>query len=286
MKKTLEQAITIAAAFANVLTLLVQILQWIWPSPLLIPPQILFITSAIGLALLLILFLFFAFKSTQQETWEKIVLIVLYILAVINSGWMGTQVQGLRVLSSNNRLNELYDFESSPEGWLKLASEELRKSDTPAKYNIISQYPEDPHFPGTMTAELTRDRSLTGESSLRINLMHRKAGTYKSYLYRQGTVNGHSITIYVLVPKLDDVSFEYLQLCVPSHDWVCSYGVRLEPGEWTPVTIDLHQEDKNGLALSRQLLTELALQWFYVVKKDNVYLDIYLDAFEVKRAGP
>ena len=180
---------------------------------------------------------------------------------------------------SLNRLITEQSFEIDNDGWGKLYSTEFGSDG-----NEISSFPNNPSFPGSMRSEITQEDSLSGNSSLKVTVTLNKGGDFKSFIIRQVPITGNSITIYVKVPDLSGIHLSYMQLCIPSHDWACSYGTRLQPGEWTPITIDLSQEDKQGVALYNQKLTELAIQWKYTVERDKIF-DLYFDSVIVTQAG-
>jgi hypothetical protein len=179
-----------------------------------------------------------------------------------------------------NRLVTYHDFEGTDDGWSRILSQERVDEDTK------SEFPRDDFFPGSMTSELTTDYALTGQSSLKVTTSVNVAGVFKSFLFREGAVTGNGITIYALAPDSADASaISYVQLCVPSHGWPCSAGANLVPGEWTPITLDLNREDEDGLALSAQKLTELAIQWVFETES-GASVDLYFDSAEIFHSGP
>jgi hypothetical protein len=178
-----------------------------------------------------------------------------------------------------NRLITYHDFEGKNDGWSRVASTEYASDGTHK-----SEFPDDSFFPGSMTSEISTVYALTGKSSLKVTTSVNIAGDFKSYLRRRGTFTGNGVTIYVLAPDLTNVSIEYIQLCIPSHGWVCSDGTKLVAGEWTPITIDLSKSDENGNALYKQKLTEIAVQWRFYTKSPTS-LDLYFDSVEIFSPG-
>lgn len=179
-----------------------------------------------------------------------------------------------------NRLITCYDFEGTDDGWSGVASWEFASDGT-----VKSRFPQDSFFPGSMTSEVTTDYALTGHSSLKVTTSVNIAGDFKSFLFREGTLTGNGVTIYVLAPDLTHASIDYIQLCIPMREWLCSGGTQLVPGEWTPITIDLNQSDNNGISWSSQKLTELAVQWRFNTKV-GTSLALYFDSVEIFYPGP
>jgi hypothetical protein len=182
--------------------------------------------------------------------------------------------------TGSNRLVTYLDFEGTEDGWSEFAVQERSGGIT------VKEFPEDSDFPGSMTSQVTGEYALTGQTSLKVSTSVDRAGTFKSFLYRQGAFTGNGVTIYVMAPDPDTASsLQYIQLCVPSHDWVCSAGTSLVPQEWTPITIDLSTADAEGIALSEQKLTELAVQWVIEAQPKSTH-ELYFDSAEIYHAGP
>ena len=149
----------------------------------------------------------------------------------------------------------------------------------------ISNASTDKFFPGLLTIRPTTEKALNGRGSLKVTTTVTRAGDYKGYLNRTGSISGYGAIIHVLASDLSGIDLDYIQLCVPSHDWACSWGIDLTPGEWTPIVLDLGHEDKDGKGLFRQTLTKLAVQWKFRTKASTSF-DLYFDSFEVHQAGP
>jgi hypothetical protein len=198
------------------------------------------------------------------RNWLKIFFIVLsVILLVVAAGWAGIEYGLLTSDANTNRLDSHYNFETTDEGWSELTS-------------------NDPQ--ADMKKDITRDHWLTGQGSLRVTVTHNITGTFKSYLRREMTITGHSVTIYVLAPELKGITINYIQVCATLGNWYCSNGTKIAPGEWTPITIDLSQTDNKEIALSRQQIPGLAIQWNYSIDRTAPYT-LYFDAFEIKHSG-
>jgi len=135
-----------------------------------------------------------------------------------------------------------------------------------------------------MKYAIASEYALTGKESLKVTISVNAAGSFKSYLLREGGFTGGGATIYVLAPVLPDVVIDYIQLCIPSYGWACSEGTDIVQGEWTPITIDLEQVDKNGRALSEQLLKEIAVQWKFSTTTKTSF-DLYFDSVEIFHSG-
>jgi len=145
-----------------------------------------------------------------------------------------------------------------------------------------------------MKYAIASEYALTGKESLKVTISVNAAGSFKSYLLREGGFTGGGATIYVLAPVLPDVVIDYIQLCIPSYGWACSEGtdivqgewtpITIVQGEWTPITIDLEQVDKNGRALSEQLLKEIAVQWKFSTTTKTSF-DLYFDSVEIFHSG-
>jgi len=168
-------------------------------------------------------------------------------------------------------------FERDNNHWAKVYTAEYNNEN-----NVRSSFPESSDFPGSIMIERSAQFALTGESSLQATVRLNKGGEYKSVISREFPTSGSSITIYVMAPDLSNVTIHYIQLCVPSQAWVCSSGTRLQPNEWTPITIDLAQTDDNGVALYNQRLTELAIQWKFTAKKETT-LNLYFDTMLITK---
>jgi len=249
-------------------------------------PQQLRIFSLIGYAVFSGGIIWFAFKSTDApQVWRWVSLGVLYLGTIPFFIWVGTWpgVQSnaqFTVQTGANRLITHYDFEGTDDGWSKVVSLELLPDLT-----TKSQFPRDNFFPGSMSTEVTTDYALTGQNSLKVITSVNVAGDFKSYLYREGTFTAYGVTIYVLAPDSTAASsISYIQLCVPSHDWVCSDGTQLVPGEWIPLTIDLSQPDNDGVSLAEQKLTELAVQWRFITES-GTSVKLYFDSAEFFSSG-
>ena len=189
----------------------------------------------------------------------------------------------LRPVPVLNRLVTRHDFEGTDDGWSRIATTEYAPDGTHK-----SEFPNNPTlpaFPGSMNKEVTMDYALTGRNSLRVTTSINSAGKFKSFLHRNGTFTGSGVTIYVFAPELTNVSIDYIQLCIPSHDWVCTSGMKLVPGEWTPITIDLSKSDEDSNPLYKQKLTEMAVQWRFNAKAATT-LSLYFDSVEIFHSGP
>jgi hypothetical protein len=182
------------------------------------------------------------------------------------------------IVSHLNRLVAFYDFEGKDDGWSKISSKEVGEDGTSK-----SIFPDNPLFPGFMTSKVSTDYALTGQSSLKVTTSVNIPGTFMSFLRRQGTFTGSGATIYMMTPNLTNASIEYVQLCIPSHGWVCADGVKLVPGEWRPITIDLSQYYKD-VPLYKQELNEIAVQWKFNTKA-GTSLDLYFDSAEIFSSG-
>lgn len=155
-----------------------------------------------------------------------------------------------------NRLITRYDFERTDDGWSRVDTVKYAEDG-----RIESKFSTGGGFPGSVEKELSKEHALTGQRSLKVTTSVTDAGSFKSYLYREGTLSAHGATIFVLAPATADADrIDYVQMCVPSHGWICTGGTDLVPGEWTPVTIDLSRSDDSGIALYDQKITELAVQ--------------------------
>lgn len=186
-----------------------------------------------------------------------------------------TAIAATPTSSESNRLVTHDDFEDTDNGWVDMRSVQFNDDGTRK-----SEFPKDSSFPGTMSRNLTKDYSLTGHSSLRVITSVNTPGNYQGYLLRQGTFTGNGVTIYVFTPELKDITINYIQLCVPSYGWACSFGTRIIPGEWTPITLDLSQEDpSNGESLYHKKL-DLAIQWNFTAKIGTSHA-LYFDSVEI-----
>jgi len=214
-----------------------------------------------------------ATASVQQTTIEALRATVSVQQTTIDVAQ--TAIAAKSTSSASNRLVTYDDFEDTDNGWPNMHSVQFSDDGT-----RISEFPKDSSFPGTMSKNLTKDYSLTGNSSLRVTTSVNTPGKYQDYLFRQGTFTGNGVTIYVFTPELTDVTINYIQLCVPSYDWACSFGTRIVPGEWTPITLDLSQKDNlNGEVLYRKKL-DLAIQWNFTANTGTSHT-LYFDSVEI-----
>jgi hypothetical protein len=242
--------------------------------------------SIAGLVLYFLGTLWFAFKAEgigPVLRWAS--LILLYIFSLAYFTWVGTWIANSEPLRQQmtipkNRLSTSFDFEGTDDGWSEVATVEFAPD---GSYKSI--YPDDAFFPGSMQSEITAEYALTGENSLKVTTFLSTAGDFRSYLYRAGTITGNGVIIYVLAPDLTKVYIDYIQLCVPSNDWVCSEGIDLVQGEWTPLTIDLGKPDDDGIPLYSQKMTELAIQWSYSIEIPTS-VTLYFDSAQIFYPGP
>jgi len=249
-------------------------------------PQKLRVFSLIGYVVFAVGVIWFAFSSGEtSQTWRWIGLAVLYLSTIPFFVWVGTWVgtsRNTRLVAQRefNHLVTYHGFEGTDDGWSKLDITIVDQNGA-----SIAALSDGSRFPGSIDSEITSEHALEGSNSLRVTTSVTEQGEYKGYLYRQGSISGYGIAIYVMVPEVPDAcSMEYVQLCIPSRGWVCSKATDLVAGEWTPIVIDLSQS-YGGEELYNQKLTELAVQWRFSTKSGTSF-DLFFDAAEVFHSGP
>jgi hypothetical protein len=230
--------------------------------------------------------IWFAFSAGEPPATRRwLSLAALHLITIAFFVWVGTWVEAPRSAQSVPRLewNHLItylSFEETDEGWSELDLAIVDEDDF-----SIAALSDSPGFPGSMTSEISSKYALEGANSLRVTTSVTEQGGYRGYLYRRGSISGYGITIYVMAPEVPDACYiEYVQLCVPSHGWVCSEATDLVAGEWTPIVIDLSQSHDGG-ELYNQKLTELAVQWRFSAESGTSF-DLFFDAGEVFHSGP
>lgn len=248
-------------------------------------PQNLKAVSVIGYVLFAGGIIWFAFSSGEPPATRRwLSLSVLLLSTIAFSVWVGTWITTPRRAQSapqlgRNPLITYFSFEGTDEGW---AETDIAIIDQDGF--SIAALSDGVGFPGSIISEVSSEHALEGANSLRVTTSVTEQGDYRGYLYRQGSISGYGMTIYVLVPEMPDACYvDYVQLCVPSHGWMCSHGTDLVPGEWTPLVIDLSQSYGGG-ELYNQKLTELAVQWRFYAESGTSF-DLFFDAAEVFHSG-
>jgi hypothetical protein len=194
------------------------------------------------------------------------------------------------IIIGGNELITYYDFEDMTPDWSKVVSQEFDND------NIVNQFTKDDNatnqssrtsFPGSVTKTLSKDYSLTGRTSLKIVTSVNQAGDFKTIAYRLGKFTAEGAMIYVLSPNLSGVYVDYIQLCVitmTGAEWACSEGTEIIQGEWTPIVLDLRQNNQAGVAVAEQKLSELVVQWRFTTQ-GQVDFEFYIDSAEIFHSG-
>jgi len=209
----LERAIAVVAGVAAILTLVVQILQWIWPTPLPLPisAQTLLIVSAAGLVVLVIIILLYTLRSTQLNTKSRWGLAALFIGSIAYSTWIGTQMRiglsscadyGIEIVSPQDGADVSERFQISgiyatkpPDGLVRLYS-----TSTDRKYHwpqdIVQIDPLDKIWKG--------NSSLLGDPPLEIFVTVAIVGNSGRILYDYYWKNGINDNYWSPLEKITD----------------------------------------------------------------------------------
>lgn len=243
-------------------------------------PQKLRLFSLIGYTIFAIGILWFAFTSKHvSQVWRWVALGLLFLITIPFFIWVGTWIVTPVPVDNFNPLISYHHFEIADNGWSDLEITILDENGISVKALSDGQ-----NFPGSIKREISSEHALAGNNSLKITTSVTAPGTYRGYVYRLGSINSYGIAMYVMLPK--DVApnpIEYIQICIPSNEWICSAGTDIVPGEWTPIVIDLSQENEEG-DLYNQKITELAVQWRFSTESSTSF-PLYFDAVEIYRSG-
>lgn len=101
--KRAERLIGLAAGIAAILALILQILQWIWPSPFAFSSVMQFIPIIflIGVAVLVVVIWRVAFSPQAENKW-KYILLATCLGAIVYTGWVGTRFGNSSVVSDQS----------------------------------------------------------------------------------------------------------------------------------------------------------------------------------------
>lgn len=244
-------------------------------------PEKLKIFFSIGYVIFAAGIIWFSFFSKEVgQKWRWMALGGLFLSTIIFFYWVGTWSNMRSANPDNsNPFVVRQSFENTNDGWSNLDIA-LVGEDNETKNTLA----EDPNFPGSIKSEISSEQSLIGDNSLKIITSVTSPGDYKGFVSRQGSTNSYGIAIYAMVPKgYGDAPIDYIQLCLPSNRWVCSAATDLIPGEWTPIVVDLSQDNEDG-ELYNQKQTRLAVQWKFDTESSTTF-PLYLDAVEIFNAG-
>jgi phosphate/sulfate permease len=219
------------------------------------------ISATLSIVLSVVGVLFPGLRNFYNQPWFKnqyVTAILAAVFGCIIAFIVTYFINQTRTTSEDNRLMIQNGFEESTNTW-----EEVRLQQLDGDNRVAKDSSEDTSFPGSIRSELTRDYALTGLQSLRVSMATNEEGVYKGFVTQEVTMRAHSITVFVMTPRLENTNIYYIQLCVPSLEWHCSGGTKLIPGEWTPLTIDLSQDDRDGNAFYNRTFNEITVQWLF-----------------------
>lgn len=199
----------------------------------------------------------------------------------------GRQTTPIKALSTNPHVI-YHDFEDSFEGWTVVTRKYTNDSETESTFPSNDCSTCDTDFPGIVKTEISKDYSLTGQSSLKVNTVINTSGSFRNEIRYKGAnlSNATGITIFAFVPELSEtISSSVIRMCIheAGGKWFCTNNVELR-NKWTPVTADFMQtQDINGTKVDwTKVRTDLVqVEWFFNNSAESNVVELYIDSIEI-----